>query len=115
MNEKILALDDEPLVLSTIERALSKVGYSVRTASNENGFFEALRAGSFPLLIMDAHLGGDTDVASLMAEARKISPGSKILLVSGSKPAMEGEHFLEKPFTLEELRKKVREILDGPA
>jgi two-component system cell cycle sensor histidine kinase/response regulator CckA len=115
MNEKILALDDEPLVLSTIEKALSRVGYAVRTASDEKGFVEALRAGSFPLLIMDAHLGGDTEIAALIAEARKVSPGSKILLVSGSKPAIEGEHFLEKPFTIEELRKKVREILDGPS
>jgi DNA-binding response OmpR family regulator len=114
MNEKILAVDDEPLVLSTIEKALSKAGYRVRAASDEKSFIEALRAGSFPLIIMDAHLGGDTDIAALMAEARKVSPGSKILLISGSQPAIEGEHFLEKPFTIEELRKRVREILDGP-
>jgi DNA-binding NtrC family response regulator len=115
MNEKILAIDDEPLVLSTIEKALSKVGYDVRATSDEEGFIQALTSESFPLLIMDLHLGEGTDTMALMEKARAISPHSKILLVSGSEPAVEGEHFLEKPFRINDLRQMVRDILDEPS
>lgn len=111
MCEKILVVDDEPLVLMTIERALSKVGYEVRVAEDAGGFLDALRAEGAPLLIMDLHLGG-TDMEALVEEAMRICPGSEILFVSGSVPEHPG-NFLEKPFRIDDLRQKVRAILNA--
>lgn len=115
MPEKILVLDDEPLVLSTIEKALSKVGYEVRGTCTAEDFLEALKAERAPLLIMDIHLEDGAESTGLMAKAREVSPHSRILVISGSDAAYQGKHFLEKPFRIDELRQKVREILDEPA
>jgi DNA-binding response OmpR family regulator len=93
MKEKILVIDDEPLILTTIDRALSKKGYEVIITSDADSFFEALDNSKADLLIMDLHLGG-------------------VLIISGGVPAYETGHFLEKPFKIDELRQKVREILD---
>jgi hypothetical protein len=35
-----------------------------------------------------------------------------VLIISGGVPEYETGHFLEKPFKIDELRQKVREILD---
>jgi two-component system nitrogen regulation response regulator NtrX len=111
MGEKILVLDDEPLVLMTVERALGKVGYEVRVAGDAGGFLDALRAEKAALLIMDLHLGG-TDMEALIEQAMRISPGSQILFMSGSAPERPG-NFLEKPFRIDDLRQKVRTMLDA--
>ncbi|GAB4388504.1 MAG: hypothetical protein Kow0025_08210 [Thermodesulfovibrionales bacterium] len=114
MGEKILVLDDEPLVLSTVQRALGKVGYQVTATGDPAVFLDALSAGDSPLLIMDLHVEG-ADVRALAEEAMRLSPRSKILFISGSVPeGAEDGHFLEKPFRIEELRQKVRGLLDAP-
>jgi DNA-binding response OmpR family regulator len=111
VNEKILVIDDEPLILKTIERTLSKKGYDVITTSDADTFFNELKKSKADLLIMDLHLGGYT-ADSLMDEIEKISPESKILIISGGVPEYAASYFLEKPFKIDELRDKVREILD---
>jgi DNA-binding response OmpR family regulator len=112
MNEKILVIDDEPLILTTIERALTKKGYQVIITSDADSFFEALDTSKADLLIMDLHLGGGLTADAMMEEIRYISPESKVLIISGGVPEYETGHFLEKPFKIDELRQKVREILD---
>lgn len=113
MNEKILVIDDEHLILTTIERALSKVGYTVRGTSNVKDFLDALSTGIHDLLIMDLHLGG-VDNKELMRKVKEITPRLKILIISGSVIGLAEKYFLQKPFRIDELRQKVREILDEP-
>jgi len=114
MPEKILVIDDEPLILSSIERALSRVGYEVVTAADMKGFLGALTSRKFDLIIMDLHMK-DIDTNELMKEAQKKAPDVKFLTVSGSTPAKNSKHFLQKPFKIDALREKVREILDEPS
>jgi DNA-binding response OmpR family regulator len=113
VKEKILVVDDEPLILKTIERALGKKGYEVRVTPDAESFLGALREESADLLIMDLNLG-ELDSRSLLGSIREISPRSLILTISGvmQDDMRGGIHFLEKPFKIEELREKVRKILD---
>lgn len=111
MNEKILVIDDEPLILKTIERTLAKKGYEVEVTSDAEGFYKALHETKADLLIMDLHLEGFT-ADTMFDTIKEISPHSKILIISGGVPEHSTTHFLEKPFMIEELRKKVRDILD---
>lgn len=113
MKEKILVVDDEPLILNTIKRALAKLGYDVRITSDPESFIDELKAEPASLLIMDLNLG-KLKSSSLMDKIRKISPSSKVLIISGVIPEHNDMHFLEKPFRLDELRQKVRDILDEP-
>jgi DNA-binding response OmpR family regulator len=62
---------------------------------------------------MDLNLG-KLKSSDMMERIREISPDSKVLIISGVSPDLDNLHFLEKPFKLDELREKVREILDEP-
>lgn len=108
---KILVVDDEPLVLSTIERVLVKSGYIVVPTSTERDFLDALTKDRYDLLIMDMHIGFmSPDV--FIKKVRELSPDSKILTISGSYPSgIEGESFLQKPFKIDDLRQKVRALI----
>lgn len=112
MNEMILVIDDEPLILTTIERALLKVGYDVKTTSTLNDFMFSLKKNTFDLLIMDLHIGG-IKPDELLKEVRMLAPQSKILIVSGSAYPFE-KNFIQKPFKIDELRERVRDLLDKP-
>lgn len=111
MEEKILVVDDEPLILNTIRRALEKKGYQIRTANNAASFLDELEREHADLLIMDINLHG-INSETLVGKVRSISPLSKILFISGVLPSVESSYFLEKPFRIDDLREKVREILD---
>jgi DNA-binding NtrC family response regulator len=110
MGNKILVVDDEPLIRSTIDRALSKVGYEVVTMPDAESFLDALAIHDADLLIIDLHLGGYSS-EDLIKKVVELSPHSKMLLISGSFPSTEEHNFLEKPFKIDELRGKVRELL----
>ncbi|MGW8272149.1 MAG: response regulator [Thermodesulfovibrionales bacterium] len=109
--KKIVVIDDEPLILLTIERALAKVGYSVCAARNRNELFAALRQGPFDLCILDLHMG-DIDSLEIRERVRESSPGARFLIISGSQCTEPG-HFLQKPFKIETLRELVRQILES--
>lgn len=110
MKEKILVVDDEPLILNTINRALTKNNYRVRITEDAESFLAELNREPADLLIMDINLGGISS-ESLVENINDIAPGSSILFISGVMPEAEVEHFLEKPFDIDTLRQKVRQIL----
>ncbi len=113
MPEKILVVDDEPLILKTIGRALEKVGYDVTTTANSSEFLKALKEGGADVLVVDLHLGGH-DTTALINDALAISPSSKILIVSGSATPRPGLAFLQKPFQISDLRDMIRDLLSEP-
>ena len=113
MARKILVIDDEPLILTAIETALTKVGYQVTTTTEPGEFINALINEGADLMIVDLHLGS-IDTEALIAKAYEISPDLKLLIVSGSVAEIEWEHYLQKPFRISDLRDKVRELLGGP-
>ncbi|TAL25656.1 MAG: response regulator [Nitrospirae bacterium] len=113
MHEKILVIDDEPLILSSIEKALLKVGYEITAVSDMKDFLNAVASTKFDLIIMDLHMAG-IRTSELTEEAKKHIPSVKFMTISGSAPAQDSRHFLPKPFKIDVLRDKVREILDEP-
>jgi PAS domain S-box-containing protein len=118
--ETILIVEDEPQVRSLAERTLEELGYRVLSAASglEGLTVEAAYAGPIDLVISDIvmpQMSGTQMVAELMRRR----PELKVLLVSGyayeateqgSLPA--GTHFLAKPFSPEELARRVRSVLD---
>ena len=114
MSEKIIVIDDEPLILSSIERALSKIGYEVTATGSLEEFQKAIRSVKFDLVIMDLHMEG-VNTGDLAAEAKRIMPSARFLTISGSVPAVDSDHFLQKPFRIDALRERVREILNEPS
>ena len=112
--ETILLVEDEDPVRRVVETMLKRHGYQVLSSASSN---EALAAaerhrGEIHLLITDMVMPGMS--GNKMAEclvARR--PEMKVLYVSGygDAKAQNDAHFLQKPFSTEELATKIREML----
>ena len=116
--ETILLVEDEPMVRTVAERALSRHGYTVLTAANGEDALERLAAAeSVDLLISDVVMPV-MDGPSMVREARKTHPDVPILFMSGYAEEqlrksidLEKVAFLPKPFSMQELAEAVRTVL----
>ena len=118
--EHILVVEDDESIRKLITIALTNAGYKVATAGDaelgEKIFND--HSGHFDLLISDVILPGKSgpELADIVGKSK---PNLPILLCSGysedrihkSRLNKKGFHFLEKPFSLENFRKKVEDIL----
>lgn len=114
MSEKILVIDDEPLILTAVERALSRTGYSLTTAKNMQEFDKALDNAPYDLLISDIYMEEAT-VDEIIKKVTETSPAVRVILMSGAGNKANYHNFIEKPFKIAELREKVRDILHEPS
>jgi CheY-like chemotaxis protein len=117
----ILLVEDDPSVRRTARRILELDGYHVLVAESGEEALEQLRAHPerVDLLITDLVMPG-IGGAELMRRVADGRQPPRILFVSGYDAGAEerGEipataEFLPKPFTVEGLREKVREVLGG--
>ena len=117
-NERILVVDDEYPVRNVLSLSLEHLGYNVEIASSGTEALELYRKSKQPidLVILDMlmpQLSGDQTFFKLKA----IDPDVKVLVISGysSQEAVNsildngGLGFVQKPFTITELAKRVRE------
>ena len=114
MPEKILVIDDEPLILNAVERALSRVGYAVTPVKNVQQLDSILNNAHYDLLITDIYMGEES-VDLIVQKVKEASPSIRVLYMSGTVDEDERRDFIEKPFKIDELRKKVRDILHEPS
>jgi two-component system, cell cycle sensor histidine kinase and response regulator CckA len=121
-DETILVVEDEAAVRELAKQVLIKAGYTVMTAANGG---EALQlcerhAGKIHLALTDVvmpEMGGRVFAEQLA----KLRPDIKVLYMSGYTDdtidhhgTLDPEtHLITKPFSLTDLRRKVRELLDG--
>jgi two-component system cell cycle sensor histidine kinase/response regulator CckA len=111
----VLLVEDEPMVRSVAERALTRHGYTVITANNGEEALEQLAKGEpIDLLISDVVMPG-MDGPTMVREARKSRPDLKILFMSGyaeeqlrNSIDIENVNFLPKPFSVIELAEAAR-------
>jgi two-component system cell cycle sensor histidine kinase/response regulator CckA len=111
----VLLVEDEPMVRSVAERALTRHGYKVLTADNGEDALAILGGGeTIDLLISDVVMPG-MDGPTMVREARKSWPDLKILFMSGYAEEqlrksidIENVNFLPKPFSVTELAEAAR-------
>ena len=116
----VLLVEDEPMVRSVAERALTRHGYSVITADNGEDALEILaRNEPIDLLISDVVMPG-MDGPTMVREARASRPDLKILFMSGYAEEqlrksidIENVNFLPKPFSVVELAEAARRTVMG--
>lgn len=122
--ETIVLVEDEASLASMIRRALEEGGYRVIAASSpvEMMQMESAKWAAAALLITDVVMPRMKG-PELAEKLRAIRPGMKVLFISGypgdadldetlSRP---GTAYLEKPFTLDALLRRVRSHLGAPA
>lgn len=76
MSSKILVIDDELLFLNTVEKALTRVGYSVAKAQNMEELGAALREAPFDLMITALHMDEDT-AENIIERVKQSSLGTR--------------------------------------
>ncbi len=117
--ERVLVVDDEPLLLETVGLTLKSCGYDVHTVSNGFAAMQvAEELGNIDFLVSDVvmpELGGP-DLARALWSTR---PELPVLFVSGYSPDRIDEilkenknvDFLRKPFTPMQVGEKISEML----
>jgi diguanylate cyclase (GGDEF)-like protein len=80
--EKILLVDDDPTILSTLRRFLTGQGYAVANAASGREALAALQREDFPLAILDLMLP-DASGLELLAHVRANSPDTEVILFTG--------------------------------
>ncbi len=114
-DETILVVDDDAAVVATTTELLAGLGYQVLSAESGQQAVAVLRAGvAVDLLFSDLSMPGAVDYASLVAQCREISPGTRILLTSGHVPDGafdQGIELLPKPYSREQLAQTIRRQL----
>jgi CheY-like chemotaxis protein len=117
---RVLLVDDEQDVRTLGQKMLERLGFEVAVAANG---FEALeiykqRPGQFVLVLLDLtmpYLNGEETFRELC----QIDPEVKVILSSGYSESevasrFAGERlagFVQKPYSLQELRQRLREVL----
>jgi len=119
-SETVLLVEDEESVRLLVRETLAAKGYRVLEAENgQSGLaVAAAHSGTIDLIITDVVMPGMSgrELADQLVATR---PAIKVLYLSGytedaivSEGTIEsGKAFLQKPFTLQSLSKKVREVL----
>jgi len=122
--ETVLVVEDEDLVRDLACEALQMLGYSVLRAGDPDQALDisSQYEGPIHLLLTDVVLPR-MDGRTLFIRLTSQRPATRALYVSGYTEDFivhhgvlhRGVHFLQKPFTLESLAIKVREVLDEPS
>ena len=120
-SETVLLVDDEEMILSVGQAMMNKLGYQVMIAK---GGVEALdlikqKGDELDLVILDLVMPG-MNGGKTFTSIKKIRPHLPVLLSSGYSIDGEAQEimksgcngFIQKPFNITELSRKIREILD---
>ena len=119
-NESILVVEDDATVQATVVELLSGLGYKVLKADNAEMALEVLKKGTkIDLLFTDVVMPGALRSPELAAQAKILLPDLKVLFTSGyTQNAIvhggrldPGVNLLSKPYSREQLARKVRELL----
>jgi signal transduction histidine kinase len=117
--EVVLVIDDEPSIRMLITDVLSDTGYSVLEASDGPAGLRVLQsAARIDLLITDVGLPGGMNGRQVADAARTLRPDLRVLFITGyAENALmgnghleKGMHVLAKPFEVERLAIKIREL-----
>jgi two-component system, cell cycle sensor histidine kinase and response regulator CckA len=119
--EAILVVDDEEVVLEVTREILESLGYCVFTAESGREAIALYQFGkdTIDMVILDMIISGEAGADTFDA-LRLINPHVRVILSTGHSlfgqakmiMAKGCNGFLQKPFRLEELSQKVREVLD---
>ncbi|HEX9054001.1 MAG TPA: response regulator [Gemmatimonadales bacterium] len=122
--ETILLVEDEEQVRRLARRVLERAGFVVVEAGDAEAALQRANRhpGTIHLLVVDMMLPGlsGRELAAQLAIHR---PAVKVLYISGTADDAIGRHqvlapgteFLQKPFALDQLVRKVRKVLDSPS
>ena len=120
MGASVLIVDDEENLLVLLERIFKREGFAVKTASTAAEALEMVDQDGFRLAILDIKMFPISGI-TLLAEIRKRSPATEIIMVTAYPTAESREEcmkygaarYLTKPLDIQELKTIVRHLTAG--
>lgn len=119
--EVVLVVDDEPTIRMLVAEVLADSGYAVIEAPDGPAGLKVLESNArIDLLITDVGLPGGLNGRQVADAARALRPDLKVLFVTGyaensilgRSQLGKGMYVLTKPFQMEILSSKIREIIN---
>ncbi|MDD5196860.1 MAG: response regulator [Candidatus Omnitrophica bacterium] len=119
MGKKILIVDDEPDLLRVVCFRLEKIGYQVISAVNGQEALELAEKESPDLMLLDVRLPllGGPEVCSRIKKDERLKHIPVILFTASTQSITEkvqacgAQGYILKPFSSEELFKKIKEFI----
>lgn len=121
-NEHLLLVDDEEAILKLCVRVLRNSGYTVTAKNDSKQAFEFFKSNPdlFDLVITDMTMPGMVG-SELASEILKIRPDIPVIICSGYNERLDNMQkddikisaYLDKPLSIENLKKTVRTVLDS--
>lgn len=121
--ERILVVEDEPVVRARLVEQLRSLGYGVDGMPDGVAGLAAFEGAdpSYDLVLTDMVMPGPVGGKALADQVVRLRPGTPVVLISGYAAearfgqADQAGHLLAKPFRKRELARVIREALDGRA
>ncbi|MBM4350482.1 MAG: response regulator, partial [Deltaproteobacteria bacterium] len=119
-HETVLLVEDEPAILEMVTMMLKREGYTVVGAGTPGEAIRLAREHTGPIhLLMTDVVMPEMNGRDLARNLMSIYPGINRLFMSGYTANViahhgvldEGVHFIQKPFSMEDLAVKIREAL----
>jgi PAS domain S-box-containing protein len=119
-SETILVVENDHAIRELTRKVLERQGYRVLTAEHARAALEIASSGRhINLVVTDVVMPGGMSGSALAGELARVIPGVKVVYTSGDMDdaleeglAADGV-FLEKPFTPDQLLKRVRTALEA--
>ena len=120
--ETVLVVDDEPTVRMLVTEVLEDLGYTAIEAADGAAGLQVLRSNArLDLLITDVGLPSGMNGRQVADAARVLRPALKVLFITGyAENAVLGHghldpgmHVLTKPFAIETLASRIKDLIDG--
>jgi two-component system, OmpR family, alkaline phosphatase synthesis response regulator PhoP len=122
MAAKILIVEDEAGLVTTMRDRLRKQGYTVSVARDAESALESVARHSFDLILLDLMLPGQSGL-SVCEKLRKDGSSTPILMLTARRQTKDkvaglkagGDDYLTKPFHMTELLARMEALLRRPS
>ncbi|MBP0445360.1 PAS domain-containing protein [Roseomonas sp. SSH11] len=121
--ETVLVVDDEPTIRLLVAEVLEDLGYKAIEVGDGAAALQVLQSGArIDLLVTDVGLPGGINGRQVADAGRALRPGLKVLFITGyaesavmgSGQLEPGMHVLTKPFAMEAVAARIRDLIGAP-
>ncbi len=107
---RVLAIDDQPIILDLLQAMCQSLGYAVQVASSGEAGVRMLEASAFDIVLVDFAMPGMSGLEVARA-AKRLQPQTPVVLVTGWEAKLDPAQYatsgvvevLYKPFRIEQL------------
>ena len=120
---KVLIVDDDRDTLELLRQALNGMGFHVRTTTSGRRAMQLVREEKPDLILLDLKLPGEMDGYQVLTQLKRNvdTAGIPVIVITGSLTdqeikqkkvlALGADHFLTKPFEMDELVAEIRQFM----